>query len=115
MAVLLELDRRHAGFTEPPAGDFAEVDVLRRVRERAVLATDLSFSISDPHLPDAPLVWVNEAFTRVTGYAYDEVVGRNCRFLQGPDTDPAAVAQIAAALREQRSISVTLQRGTGRS
>jgi PAS domain S-box-containing protein len=78
------------------------------VRDRAVIATDLSFTISDPSQPDNPLVWANPAFTRTTGYSVDEVDGLNCRFLQGPDTDRAAVARIGEALREQRGIVETL-------
>ena len=59
------------------------------MRDRAVLATRVSFTITDPHRPDGPLVWVNPAFTETTGYTFDEAVGSNCRFLQGPDTDRA--------------------------
>jgi PAS domain S-box-containing protein len=81
---------------------------LQALRERAVIATDITFTITDPGEPDNPLVWVNPSFTRITGYEYDEVVGRNCRFLQGPATDPAAVAAIRAALKERRTITTTL-------
>ena len=81
---------------------------LQALRERAVIATDITFAITDPREPDNPLVWVNPSFTRVTGYEADEVVGRNCRFLQGPATDPAAVAEIRAALAEQRTVTTTL-------
>ncbi|MEZ0446383.1 SpoIIE family protein phosphatase [Cellulomonas sp. ICMP 17802] len=70
---------------------------------RAVLASDLALSISDALQPDNPLVWVNGAFTRLTGYPADEVLGRNCRFLQGPDTDAVAVARIRTALDEGRA------------
>nr|WP_246324234.1 GAF domain-containing SpoIIE family protein phosphatase [Petropleomorpha daqingensis] len=54
------------------------------------------------------MVWVNPSFTRVTGYEYDDAVGRNCRFLQGPATDPDAVDGIRAALAEQRTVTTTL-------
>ena len=81
---------------------------LQALRERAVIATDITFTITDPRQPDNPLVWVNPSFTRITGYEADEVVGRNCRFLQGPATDPAAVAEIRAALAEQRTVTTTL-------
>ena len=53
-------------------------------------------------------MWVNPSFTRVTGYEPEEVVGRNCRFLQGPATDPAAVEGIRAAIRERRTHTTTL-------
>ena len=81
---------------------------LQALRERAVIATDITFSITDPMEPDNPLVWVNPSFTRITGYEAEEVVGRNCRFLQGPATDPAAVAEISSALRERRTVTTTL-------
>ncbi|EYR62349.1 DNA-binding protein [Actinotalea ferrariae CF5-4] len=75
---------------------------------RAAFASELSFAISDPRLPDDPLVWVNPAFTRVTGYAAADVLGKNCRFLQGPDTDPAVVDHMRTALREGRTVADTL-------
>jgi PAS domain S-box-containing protein len=81
---------------------------LQALRERAVIATDITFTITDPRQPDNPLVWVNPSFTRVTGYEAEEVVGRNCRVLQGPATDPATVESIRAALREQRTHTTTL-------
>ncbi|TFV86928.1 PAS domain-containing protein [Blastococcus sp. CT_GayMR20] len=81
---------------------------LQALRERAVIATDITFAITDPRLPDNPLIWVNPSFTRITGYGAEEAVGRNCRFLQGPATDPAAVAEIRAALAEERTVTATL-------
>jgi PAS domain S-box-containing protein len=81
---------------------------LQALRERAVLATDITFTITDPRQPDNPLVWVNPSFTRVTGYEHDEAVGRNCRFLQGPATDPAAVEEIRAAIGDRRTHTTTL-------
>ncbi|MGX5656563.1 SpoIIE family protein phosphatase [Geodermatophilus nigrescens] len=81
---------------------------LQALRERAVVATDIAFTITDPRQEDDPLVWVNPSFTRITGYSYEESVGRNCRFLQGPNTDPAALAELREALRAQQAITVTL-------
>jgi PAS domain-containing protein len=73
------------------------------VRDRAVVATDMSFSITDPRQDDDPLIWVNPSFSRLTGYGYEEVVGHNCRLLQGPNTDAAAVQRIREALRRRDS------------
>ena len=81
---------------------------LQALRERAVVATDIAFTITDPRQEDDPLVWVNPSFTRITGYSYEESVGRNCRFLQGPNTDPAVLDQLREALRAQEAITVTL-------
>ena len=64
------------------------------LQERAIVAAGLSFTISDPRQPDNPLIFVNPAFERATGYTPAEVLGRNCRLLQGPATDPAAVQQL---------------------
>jgi PAS domain S-box-containing protein len=76
--------------------------------ERAVSATTTSITVSDPHQDDQPLVCVNPAFTAVTGYRPEEVLGRNCRFLQGPGTDPAAVARVRRALSEGRPVTEVL-------
>ena len=81
---------------------------LEMVRDRAVLATELAFTISDPSRPQNPLVWVNPSFTRLTGYELDEVIGRNCRFLQGPNTDPASISRIRTALAEERGLTEVL-------
>ncbi|HSU00326.1 MAG TPA: PAS domain-containing protein, partial [Geodermatophilus sp.] len=99
LVVFLEVD---------PGGSDAAGDHLQALRERAVVATDIAFTITDPREPDNPLVWVNPSFTRITGYGYDEAVGRNCRFLQGPATDPAAVAAIRTAVAQQRAVTTTL-------
>jgi PAS domain S-box-containing protein len=90
------------------AGGRQVEDVLSGLRDRAVLATDVSFAISDPALPDNPLVWVNPAFTRITGYTFEESTGRNCRFLQGAATDKAVVAAMRDALEGQQSVTVTV-------
>ena len=74
----------------------------------ALARSAMPMAVADPYQPDAPLIFVNEAFTRLTGYSAAESLGRNCRFLQGADTDPAVVAAVAAALRDEREIHVEL-------
>jgi PAS domain S-box-containing protein len=81
---------------------------LRRLREQAIEATEVCFTISDARRPDNPLVWVNPAFTAVTGYPADKAIGFNCRFLQGPGTDPDAVTAIREAVAAGRQETVTL-------
>lgn len=64
--------------------------------------------LTDPHLPDNPIVYVNDAFERVTGYDRSAVLGRNCRFLQGPRTDPDQVKAIREALDQAREVTVDI-------
>ena len=78
------------------------------LRDRAVLATGLAFTVADARTDDLPLVWVNPAFTTTTGYTLAESVGRNCRFLQGSATDPAVVAEMRAALAVGEGITTTV-------
>src|SRR5918995_1285142 len=80
-----------------------------RLLERAVTASTNSIVISDPNQPDDPLVYVNPAFERTTGYPAEEVLGRNCRFLQDEDRDQQAVGELRAAVREGRHCSVVLR------
>lgn len=75
---------------------------------RAFLATHASFIITDPRLPGNPIIFASPGFLMLTGYSIDRVLGRNCRFLQGPETDPAAVAQIREAVDSGRDVAVTL-------
>ncbi len=72
---------------------------------RAVIgATRAPITICDARAPDLPLIFVNDSFVALTGYAADEVVGRNCRFLQGVGTDRAVVAEIHDAVAAGRAI-----------
>lgn len=78
------------------------------LRNRAIDAAVDGISLSDPSKPDNPLIYVNPSFVHMTGYSAEESLGKNCRFLQGPDTDPAAVDEIRDAIKEGRSCLVTL-------
>ena len=64
---------------------------------QALAETAVGVTLADVRDPELPLVYVNEAFTRLTGYTSDDALGRNCRFLQGPGTEPAAVQRIRDA------------------
>ncbi len=78
------------------------------LKDRALDVAAEGVTIADARLPDRPLIYANEGFERVTGYAVAEVLGRNCRFLQGPGTDPVAVAEIRAAVAENRECVVEI-------
>src|SRR3954453_12430675 len=83
-------------------GEFA---LLRQ----ALDLTGTGFVLTDPRLDDHPIVYVNRSFLSMTGYPAEEVLGRNCRFLQGSDTDPAAVDELRRAIRENRPAMVELR------
>jgi PAS domain S-box-containing protein len=70
--------------------------------------TEMSVVFSDPSLPDNPMIYVSDAFESQTGYAPEEALGRNCRFLQGEDTDPHAVEAIRQALRAQTTFTIDI-------
>ncbi|MDZ4319132.1 MAG: PAS domain-containing protein [Phenylobacterium sp.] len=74
----------HAGIDDPFAA--------------AVHATRMSMIIVDAQAPDMPIVFANDAFLNMSGYRRDEVMGRNCRFLQGPDTDTEVIKALANAI-----------------
>ena len=65
-------------------------------------------TVADVTLPGQPLVYASRAFLRLTGYSADEVMGRNCRFLQGPDTDRAVRERIGSAIRAREPLTVEL-------
>ncbi len=92
--------------------DLTELRNLERdllIMQRALEAeASLPISVADATQPDMPLVYVNPTFERLTGYTRAELLGRNCRFLQGDLRDQPAVAHLREALSEGRSASVTL-------
>lgn len=69
---------------------------------------EMSVVISDPHLPDNPMIYVSDEFEAQTGYAPHEAIGRNCRFLQGPDTNPHAIEAIRHGLQAQTRFTIDL-------
>ncbi|MFY9290658.1 MAG: PAS domain-containing protein [Methylorubrum rhodinum] len=74
----------------------------------AVRATRMAMIITDPRRPDNPIVFANDAFLALTGYTRLEVTGRNCRFLQGPETDMHEVARVRAAIAAERDVHAEL-------
>ncbi|GFP87001.1 phototropin-2 [Phtheirospermum japonicum] len=85
----------------------------RDIRQGIDLATTLeriekNFVITDPRLPDNPIIFASDSFLELTEFTREEILGRNCRFLQGPETDQATVSKIRDAIREQKEITVQL-------
>jgi len=80
--------------------------------EKAVLLSDdereQSVVITDPAQPDNPMIFISEEFEKQTGYAPKEALGKNCRFLQGPETDPAAIKAIHRALDAESEITIVI-------
>ncbi len=74
----------------------------------AVRATRMPMIITDPRQHDNPIVFANAAFLKLTGYNRDEVLGTNCRFLQGSDTDPASILAIRKAISARVDIAIDL-------
>jgi PAS domain S-box-containing protein len=82
---------------------------MRRLLDRAVAASSNGIIITDPTLPDNPIVYVNSAFEKTTGYAAEEALGRNCRFLQGSERDQPVLEELRGAIREERECRVVLR------
>ncbi|MFA5982515.1 MAG: PAS domain-containing protein [Methylococcaceae bacterium] len=66
-------------------------------------------TLADPDLEDAPIVYANKAFENLTGYSQEEIIGLNCRFLQGQDRDQRARFEITEAMLKKEPIEVTLR------
>ena len=96
---MFDLKRRGQAAVDDRGGDifFAAIETTR-----------MPMVLSDPNQPDNPIVFANKAFMHMTGYDRSEVVGRNCRFLQGTDSDPEAVDRIRHAVRARTELAVEL-------
>ncbi len=86
-----------------------KLDVLLPLLAPALDEVNNGVTLADARTPNMPLVFVNKAFERVTGYAPEDVLDKNCRFLQGPGTDPAAVDDIRRALQAGEPCHVCLR------
>ncbi|PPU41315.1 hybrid sensor histidine kinase/response regulator [Xanthomonas arboricola] len=71
----------------------------------AVETTRMPMTVTDPHLPDNPIVFANRAFLEMTGYSADEIIGNNCRFLQGPDTDRSSIDDVRESIDNRREFA----------
>lgn len=80
-----------------------------RVRDRAIEATENGILITDPNLTDNPIIDCNSAFEQMTGYERKEIVGQNCRFLQGDDRDQPGIEKVRAAIQQHESVVAELR------
>jgi len=89
--------------------DRHRADDRLRLMERAIDASRNGIIITDATAPDNPVILANSGFERMTGYSRDEVIGQNCRFLQGTDSDPAAIAQLRQAIERGRECHIEVK------
>ncbi len=83
-------------------------DVRLELKDRALASSSEGITISDPSLPDNPLIYVNKGFERITGYSAESVLGRNCRFLQGDQTDKQAADIVRESINAEKPCTVEI-------
>ena len=94
--------------TSASASDSEVGDVPMGLKDRALAVAAEGITITDLRLPDEPLIYANDGFERLTLYPMKDIIGRNCRFLQGPDTDASVIDQIRDAVRERKECTVEI-------
>ena len=95
----------HRAFARKYHSALEELNLNRRIFRSVTSGITVASATS----PDMPLVYVNPAFEVMTGYALEEVIGKNCRFLQGKDKDQPALTVVREAIRERREVVVILK------
>ncbi|KAF7823509.1 putative LOV domain-containing protein [Senna tora] len=109
-----EFDEGNSESEEDERPESIDDKVTQREKRKGLdLATTLeriekNFVITDPRLPDNPIIFASDSFLELTEYSREEILGRNCRFLQGPETDPATVRKIREAIDNQKEVTVQL-------
>jgi two-component system cell cycle sensor histidine kinase/response regulator CckA len=81
---------------------------LLRLRDRAIQAVSQGILITDPNLPDNPIIFASHGFEKLSGYPTEEILGKNCRFLQGANTDTDTVAHVRDCLHDGHGCSVEI-------
>lgn len=81
---------------------------IQQLKNKVLEKTHLVFIICDASQQDNPIIYANRGFTELTGYSQDDVLGKNCRFLQGEDTDPRTIDQLKRAIDMKEPISVEI-------
>ena len=75
---------------------------------QAIESCQVGITLADPNKEDMPLTFVNKAFEDMTGYNRTEIIGKNCRFLQGPDTNPDPVKSIRESIKNKEELNIDL-------
>lgn len=101
LRIRLESERRAS---ELASRRVAESKIYKNAIENSIVGV----TICDMTLPDCPTIYVNDAFTKITGYNKDFAIGKNCRYLQGPKTNPKEIARIRECIRAGKPYSGTL-------
>lgn len=83
-------------------------EVYNLLLKRAIDHSRVGVTITDPNQADNPIIFVNEGFLNITGYEEQEIIGKNCRFLQGTNTNKNHVSQIRRAIKNRESVSVEI-------
>ena len=91
-----------------PRPQSSELELAGGLTPALLEGLNLPLVVTDPRQDDNPIVFVSSTFLAITGYAFEETVGRNCRFLQGPDTCPDATARLRRAIKAGASETVDL-------
>ncbi|MCL1068402.1 PAS domain S-box protein [Shewanella olleyana] len=78
------------------------------LQRSAIDSTATGIIVTDIRLPDQPIIFINKAFSKITGYSAEEVLGTNCRFLQGPDTEKDLIKKLSHAVNKGKSCDVVI-------
>ena len=114
---LLEISAAVLDAAERPPVVFSARDITERkryqeeleLRSEAMDGAPIGISITDPDREDNPMIYINEGFEEITGYSRADSLGRNCRFLQGPETREEPVAELREAIANEQPVSVELR------
>jgi PAS domain S-box-containing protein len=98
---LMDANRKDSVMAAELVDQIRELSIFGHVVDNATFG----IAIADMRKPDAPLIYVNDAFTGITGYTRELAIGYNCRFLNGPDTDPAELDKLRRAIKEGKPYS----------
>lgn len=89
--------------------DTKDREILKRELTASLTASPTASILTDPYLPDNPIIEANTSFLKLTGYRREEIIGRNCRFLRGPGTSPEQTQALCEAIAGQYPVVVELQ------